>query len=87
MAIKTDGWHRKSWDTRCSDPTTVVEWAYWIGGEELGTITEFQNVYVGTDAFADNPPAALKLQHQQLEDEFEADGMTHAILEGPRYGN
>lgn len=34
-------WKRRQWTTRCSDPTTVVEWS-----NGVTTVTEFQGVYM-----------------------------------------
>lgn len=61
-------WTRKSWVTKCSDPTEVVEWRV---GELV--ITEFQNIYMvsasGVEYHApENPVVKLGTRlHRQLE--------------------
>lgn len=57
-------WFRKSWTTRCSDPTEVVVWAR---KDITGAITEFQGVYLGSDTYEGRPEWELKAVHRTLE--------------------
>lgn len=70
-------WKRKEWTTKGADPTVVVKWTqYDSAGNEMGSITELQDVYRGTGYFAPEDEAELKRMHTEQEDKYDREQRT-----------